>query len=146
MSFNSGDFDKTTALFSTIIPARLIHKDVTGSGQRSEFSAERKHGVAVVDLPSKTISVTVGHLTPNQSTNKHRHTYETILYILQGNGYSIIEDQRIDWTKGDAVYVPSWAWHQHVNLSNDQDAEYLACENTPLLQNLGALAIREEAK
>jgi len=64
--------------------------------------------------------------------------------VLSGSGYSIIEDRRVDWSAGDAFYIPIWAWHQHVNESDNNEAQYVACENAPMLQNLG-LALREEA-
>ena len=51
-----------------------------------------------------------------------------------------------DWQAGDAVYIPVWAWHHHVNLDDNNPAKYLACENAPMLQNMGRLAIREEAE
>ena len=31
-------------------------------------------------------------------------------------------------------------------LDDEEPAKYLACENAPMLQNMGRLAIREEAK
>ena len=43
----------------------------------------------------------------------------------------------------DAVYVPVWAWHNHVNTGAGR-ARYLACENAPMLQNMGGVALREE--
>ena len=44
---------------------------------------------------------------------------------------------------GDAVYIPSWTWHRHQNLSDTESAKYIATENAPQLQNLG-VALREE--
>ena len=81
---------------------------------------------------------------PGQSSNRHRHTYETILYVLEGEGYSVVHDQKIEWKAGDAVYIPVWTWHNHVNTSTTGLARYLACENAPILQNLGGVALREE--
>jgi gentisate 1,2-dioxygenase len=100
--------------------------------------------VTLVDLPSKTLSATVGGLHPGQSSNRHRHNYETIIVILKGRGRSVIEDRVVEWTTGDALYVPVWAWHHHENASADESCQYLACENAPLLQNLGGIALREE--
>lgn len=145
MHFSSKDFSKTKSAIACDLPEKLIHKDVMRSGSEQNFSKERKHPVAVVDLPSKTISVTLGGLEPLQKTNRHRHNYETILYITEGEGYTVIENHIVPWKKGDAVYVPVWAWHQHCNKSSTQNAEYLACENAPLLQNLGGIALREES-
>jgi len=63
--------------------------------------------------------------------------------VVSGSGMSVIEGQEVQWKAGDAFYVPVWAWHQHINQSQKDSALYIACENAPLLQNLGA-ALREE--
>lgn len=144
MQFSSKDFDKTGPRLVAQKETKLIHKAVLESGMRAGFSKERGHGVAVADLPSKTLSVTIGHLNPGQETRLHRHNYETILYITHGQGYTLVDDEKVEWTAGDAVYVPVWAWHQHVN-TGSAEAIYVASENAPLLQNLGGIALREEA-
>ncbi len=144
MQFSSKDFTQTKAALAVELPDRLHHANVTEQFHGA-FSAERSHGVAVVDLPTKTISMTLGHLNPGQCTRRHRHNYETILYIVRGRGFTLVEDRKIEWKAGDAVYVPVWAWHHHVNTDEGQEAEYVACENAPLLQNLGGIALREES-
>lgn len=141
--FSSKDFHQTFAKPEVRMPERLIHRNVEGEGVHSHFSEERKHPVHFIDLPSKNVSMTIGGLLPNQVTSRHRHTYETVLYVIEGSGWTEVEDKRIAWKAGDAVYIPSWAWHRHGNLSNDNSAKYLACENAPQLQNLG-VALREE--
>lgn len=125
------------------LPDKLVHKNVERAGMDQTLSGERKHPVFVVDLPSRTISVTIGGLAPGQSTSRHRHTYETIIYVLEGQGYTTIEDRRIEWSPGDAVYIPVWAWHHHTNTSSNVPCRYVACENAPLMQNLAA-AVRQE--
>lgn len=144
--FHSADFDKTPPHLTPLLPDRLAHHAVEADGARSAYSAERKHPVSFVDLPSHAISMTVGELAPGGRSNRHRHTYETILWVLEGRGYSMIEDRRVEWQVGDALYIPVWAWHHHVNADPSAKARYLACENAPMLQNMGRLAIREEAK
>jgi gentisate 1,2-dioxygenase len=144
MSYSSRDFGKTEKDFRVDVPGRLIHRRVADEPD-AELSAGRKHPVSVVDLPSKTISVTLGGLEPGQATNRHRHTYETILYILEGAGTTFVEGTPVEWEAGDAVYIPVWAWHNHRNASQTKPCRYVACENTPLLQNLGGIALREEA-
>jgi len=147
--FSSGDFSKVPAMLTADRPERLLHANVlgldqTGKTDDASFSHARKHLVRVVDLPSRVLSMTLGGLLPGQVTGRHRHNYETIIYVLSGIGYSIIEEQHVEWCAGDAFYVPVWAWHQHINKSDSHEAQYLACENAPMLQNLG-LALREEA-
>jgi len=141
--FSSKDFHETFSRPIYREPGKLVHKNVEQAGEHNQFSSERKHPVFFVDLPSKNVSMTIGGLLPGQLTNRHRHTYETILFVIEGNGYTEIEEERIEWQKGDAVYIPSWAWHRHKNLSDEVSAKYIACENAPQLQNLG-VALREE--
>ncbi len=143
-SYSSKDFAQTGRSPEVQVPERLIHPGVEERATDAVFSEERQHPVFVVDLPSRTISLTVGHLGPRERTRKHRHTYETVLYILQGQGRTYVEDRVVEWKAGDAVYVPVWAWHWHENLGEGL-CRYLACENAPLLQNLGNIALREEA-
>ena len=52
-----------------------------------------QHLVRMVDLPSRVLSMTLGGLSPGQATRKHRHNYETIIYVVAGSGVSIVEDR-----------------------------------------------------
>ncbi|MES2938605.1 MAG: cupin domain-containing protein [Pseudomonadota bacterium] len=145
-AFGSRDFGAVPAtLQADDAPARqLLHSDVLGTRPAQDrFSEQRHHLVRVVDLPSRVLSMTIGGLEPGQATRMHRHNYETILYVLLGHGESSIGGQLVQWRAGDAVYIPVWAWHSHRNLSDTQDALYIAAENAPMLQNLG-VALREE--
>ncbi len=145
--YSSRDFGATTGNLDIARPDRpLIHKDVTGTKNKANdgFTDDRKHPVHIVDLPSRAVSVSIGGIPAGGRTRKHRHTYETIIYVLKGKGYSVVEGVRVDWEAGDAVLVPRWNWHQHFNTSETEYAEYLGAENAPMLQNLG-MALREEA-
>lgn len=145
MKFSSKDFGKTKSAFQVEIPEKLIHRSVIDkTALDGDFSAERKHPVYVVDLPTHNLSMTIGGLDPAQTTNRHRHTYETVIYIIKGEGITTIEDREVQWKTGDAIYVPQWAWHHHRNLSDTEECVYIACENAPQMQNLG-VAIREES-
>jgi quercetin dioxygenase-like cupin family protein len=143
VQFHSADFDKTPPRPRVSMPEKLAHRDVEKQGEQRDYSKARKHPVFFVDLPSHALSMTIGWLDPGQSSNRHRHTYETILFVLEGEGYSYVGGKRVDWKTGDAVYVPVWAWHNHVNTGAGR-ARYLACENAPMLQNMGGIALREE--
>lgn len=145
--FSSKDFAAVPSILVADKEVKLIDRDVIAGGgvvADERFSNERKHLVRLVDLPSRVISMTIGGLEPGQSTRLHRHNYETIIYVIQGEGKSVIGDQEILWRAGDAYFVPVWSWHQHINTASSEKALYIACENAPLLQNLG-VALREEA-
>lgn len=143
--FSSADFWRVPSRLQARLPDRLSHSQVmqANHGNDATFSSQRKHKVHIVDLPSHTISMTVGRLDPAETTRLHRHNYETVIYVMQGEGYSRIGDRKVPWRAGDAIYVPVWAEHQHVNTSGGE-CVYLACENAPMLQNLGGIALREE--
>jgi quercetin dioxygenase-like cupin family protein len=144
-AFASADFAKVPARLEAEECDRLLHADVLNSASVDDsFSEERKHLVRVVDVPSRTLSMTLGGLDPGQATRMHRHNYETIIYVIAERGVSQIEGREVSWRAGDAFYVPTWAWHRHMNRSATERALYIACENAPMLQNLG-IALREEA-
>lgn len=144
--FSSSDFWRVPDRLHANLPSNLIHRGVgkhTSPGSAA-FSDERRHPIQIVDLPSLTLSMTIGRLLGSQVSRRHRHNYETILFIWEGRGVTVIEDQMIEWEQGDALYIPVWAWHHHENRAADSECVYIACENAPLLQNLGQIALREE--
>jgi quercetin dioxygenase-like cupin family protein len=145
-AFASADFGKVPPSLTADRPDRLLHADVLkrAAPEDGKFSRERGHLVRMVDLPSRVLSMTIGGLAGGEATRKHRHNYETIIYVIAGAGVSVIENREVQWRAGDAFYVPTWAWHQHSNASATESALYVACENAPMLQNLG-IALREEA-
>ncbi|ULT23370.1 hypothetical protein KUH03_29860 [Sphingobacterium sp. E70] len=64
--FSSKDFHQTFARPTYVRPSHVIHKNVENAGVHNQFSAERKHPVFFVDLPSKNVSLTIGGLLPGQ--------------------------------------------------------------------------------
>jgi len=76
-------------------------------------------------------------------TQKHRHNNATIYHVFRGSGYTVIEDQRFDWSERDVFVIPGWHWHEHVNLSGSADAILISYTDEPLLKTLGIL--REES-
>ncbi len=52
---------------------------------------------------------------PGQATGKHSHE-EAVLYVLQGEGYAIVDGARIEWKKGTTYHVQGpRTVHQHFN-------------------------------
>ena len=84
----------------------------------------------------------VSELPPQGASVNHRHTTEAVLYIVCGTGHTIMgydgeELQRVDWSEGDLVGIPLWAWHQHFNDSETEPARYLAIQDTFTIKQLG---------
>jgi gentisate 1,2-dioxygenase len=55
----------------------------------------------------------------------------------KGHGYSIIGGKRFDWKERDIFCVPSWAYHEHVNLSETDDACLFSFNDLPVITSLG---------
>ena len=125
-----------------VLPEKLIHPNVTRAGEA--FSPGAKPPFFVVDLPTRSLSMIIGQLLPGEVSGRHRHSYESVMYITEGEGYTMIEGERVAWKAGDAIYIPVWAWHYNVNTSNQHRAGYVSCDNAPQLHQAG-VALFEQA-
>ena len=76
-------------------------------------------------------------LRPGEHTQAHRHTGSAVYYVVQGQGATIIDGQRFNWTKGDIVALPPWALHEHLNASANADAVLFSIQDLPVLNALG---------
>ena len=76
-------------------------------------------------------------LRPGEHTKAHRHTGSAVYYVVQGQGATIIDGQRFNWTKGDIVALPPWALHEHLNSSASADAVLFSIQDLPVLNALG---------
>jgi pyrroloquinoline quinone (PQQ) biosynthesis protein C/quercetin dioxygenase-like cupin family protein len=121
---------------------RCVHAKIA-AGAITTFSAERGHPVYPIKLPSRSVSMSIGVLAPGASTSNHRHAYESLVYVVAGRGYTIMEGKRFAWEAGDAFYTPPWCWHQHF-AADGGAVTYLTATNMPMLHALGQTVLREE--
>ena len=140
----SADFGRTTDDVKVKMPGKVIVRQLE-SQKNSAYSEERQCSVSISDIPSYTIGVDITTIGPNSNDRKHRHTYETILFVLEGSGYSVVEGDRVEWEAGDAIHIAPWSWHQHFNTDPDKEVKFLSGTNAPLLQSVGNVDYREEA-
>ncbi len=62
---------------------------------------------------------------PGQHGGKHSHM-EALLYILQGEGYSIVDGEKVPWKKGTCFHVQGpQTTHQHFNESKTEESHML---------------------
>jgi quercetin dioxygenase-like cupin family protein len=144
-AYSSVDFTADSSATRRMGPGAhpAVHRQVLQGAPANAFSNLRRHPVYPVALPSNSVSLSLARLSPDTSTNNHRHMYEALMYVMSGQGYSLVDGQRIDFAAGDALYVPPWCWHQHFA---NTDVTYITATNMPLLANLGAEQMREEAR
>jgi quercetin dioxygenase-like cupin family protein len=55
---------------------------------------------------------------PDATSPQHRHVWETVYFILKGDGYASLQkedgpERRVDWTEGDLFLVEANEWHNH---------------------------------
>ncbi|MBB1624097.1 cupin domain-containing protein [Achromobacter sp. UMC71] len=90
-----------------------------------------------------TIGASMQLLRPGEHTKAHRHTGSFIYQVAKGSGFSVIDGKRYDWTERDIFCVPSWAVHEHANLSSNDDACLFCFNDLPVMRSLALY--REEA-
>lgn len=90
-----------------------------------------------------TIGASMQLLRPGERTQAHRHTGSYLYQVAQGRGWSVINGKRFDWQERDIFCVPSWAWHEHANASDSEDACLFCCNDLPVMRALNLY--REEA-
>ncbi len=122
---------------------------VTAEEIETQYTARGK--VYIIDprlgFNHRTFRFWIGSHLPDSKIKKkrtlgHRHNIEAVIYILQGRGYSVIDGVRYDWEPGDFLCVPIFAWHRHLNPS-DENMIYVAATTGPLGMALGT-AIYED--
>lgn len=94
------------------------------------------------DRPTKVLDA-LAHEVPNGvTTTWHRHSWDAIMFVTEGSGWTEIDGERIRWRAWDTLHLPSWAWHRHGNDSG-APARYVTWSVQPMYETLG-MAILEE--
>ena len=65
-------------------------------------------------------------------SGKHRHQGGLVIYVVEGKGYSIVDDERVDWEAGDLLLLPikkGGVTHQHFNSSTTEEARLIVISN-----------------
>ncbi len=97
------------------------------------------HQVADCHSPysvSKALGGAAERLNSGESSVSIRETSSAIYHVIEGQGYSTIDDQKYEWKQGDTFAVPSWCKYQHSALGPDTVYLY-RCDDFPMLDRLG---------
>ena len=65
-------------------------------------------------------------IPPRGWSGKHRHVGEEVQFIIEGEGYSVLDDVRWDWGKNDVVCTPVMTTHQHFNSDSRRPVLFIA--------------------
>jgi gentisate 1,2-dioxygenase len=74
-------------------------------------------------------------------TGKHSHGEEAV-YIVNGQGFSVIDGLRYDWEAGSCLFIPFGTAHQHFN-SGEDTVRYLSAMALPLERFVGLAKITQ---
>jgi mannose-6-phosphate isomerase-like protein (cupin superfamily) len=72
-------------------------------------------------------------------SGKHRHQGGFVIYVIDGEGYSIVDGERFDWKSGDLLLLPirpGGVEHQHFNLHADRPCRWIAFCHLPTMDAL----------
>lgn len=73
-------------------------------------------------------------------SGKHRHQGGIMLFVLEGEGYTVVNGEKVDWGKGDLIVLPvlpNGCEHQHFNKVPGKPAKWMAFLYNPYFQILG---------
>jgi gentisate 1,2-dioxygenase len=85
----------------------------------TEDQAERRVLMLInpaMDAPCTTDTLYAGLqlVMPNETARAHRHTAFAMRFIIEGEGgFTAVNGNRIQMTRGDVIVTPTWNWHDH---------------------------------
>ena len=82
-----------------------------------------------------TIACHMQLLRPGERTRARRGVCCTNYHVVEGAGYSVVGDQRLDWEDKDVFAVPTWTFCEHVN-SGDRSAFLFSFSDAPVMKAL----------
>ena len=78
-----------------------------------------------------TLMIYVQEIEPNGRSGRVHHPGNQVIYIMAGQGYTMIDGEKYHWSKGDVVQLPlrvTGSVVQHFNTSEKEVARFVACE------------------
>lgn len=92
--------------------------------------------------PTRVLDATVHEIEPGATTTVHRHSWDAILFVTEGEGWTEIDGRRIAWRPWDTLHLPSWSWHRH-GCTSHASARFLTWSVEPMFESLGMALIEE---
>ena len=75
-------------------------------------------------------------MAPGASSPKVQETASSMVHVIEGSGYSIIDGKKFVWEQGDTFCIP--AWHEYQHFAGSGEPVYLfRCHDMPMLKALG---------
>ena len=85
---------------------------------------------------SLTLGGAAERLDAGAESPSFKETTSAIYHVIEGEGYSMVGDVKIEWRRSDTFCVPSWMKYQHFNTSGETVYLY-RCDDLPQIRSLG---------
>ena len=76
-------------------------------------------------------------LRSGERTLPQQQNASQVVIPFHGSGHSIVGGQRFDWSPFDAIAIPGGEWYEHINGSDDEEANIFSASDEPVLKALG---------
>ncbi|MBF0695667.1 MAG: cupin domain-containing protein [Flavobacterium sp.] len=119
-------------VYPALLDAQKVNKGCDFDGIKLNYTNPFTGGHVM-----QTMGASIQLLSAGQHTRAHRHTGSFVYQCAKGRGFSVINGKRFDWKERDIFCIPSWAWHEHANLSETEDAVLFSFNDLPVIEKLG---------
>ncbi|OIQ15393.1 MAG: NADPH dehydrogenase [Flavobacterium sp. MedPE-SWcel] len=119
-------------VYPALLEAAKVHEGSPYDGILMQYTNPATGGHVM-----QTMGASMQLLRAGEHTKAHKHTGSFVYQCAKGKGYSIIGGKRFDWKERDIFCVPSWVYHEHVNLSETEDACLFSFNDLPVITSLG---------
>jgi gentisate 1,2-dioxygenase len=94
------------------------------------------------DRPTINLDATLHEIPARTTSTIHRHSWDAMMFIESGSGWTEVDGQRVDWKPWDTLHLPSWAWHRH-GTDGDTPAVFHTWSVQPMLEQFGVALLEE---
>jgi quercetin dioxygenase-like cupin family protein len=88
------------------------------------------------DKPSRIIDAYVHEVDPGVVTTIHRHSWDAVMLIVEGHGWTEVNGVKYEYKPWDSVYLPAWAWHRQGN-DGSKTARFMTFSTEPTTTVIG---------
>lgn len=123
-----------------VLRNRDIPWDMSRQGLLKYFTDINSYGddTDPTNLPALTDFKVFVHEIRSES-GRHRHQGGLVIYVIEGEGHTVVDGERVDWKTGDLLLLPvrpGGVEHQHFN-TGDKPARWVAFRFEPFHEALG---------
>lgn len=83
----------------------------------------------------------------HRHSGKHLHQGGLVIFVLEGEGYSVVDGERHDWQAGDLLVLPikpGGCEHQHYNAADTTNVHWVAFCYEPFFDVMGSEMVQRE--